>query len=62
MVLEINCTLILYNFMSIASFFVVIFRSFVTFLSGVDVPILYSPVPFQNAALSAPEVGVTNVI
>ncbi|XVE61346.1 hypothetical protein DITRI_Ditri06bG0032100 [Diplodiscus trichospermus] len=32
------------------------YRSFLTFLNAVDVPVLYSPVPFQNAALSAPEV------
>ncbi|KAK8713602.1 hypothetical protein V6N13_148814 [Hibiscus sabdariffa] len=32
------------------------YRSFLTFLNAVDVPILYSPVPFQHAALSAPEV------
>lgn len=28
---------------------------------GIDVPVLYSPVPFQNAAISSPEVGVKNV-
>ncbi|KAF7851982.1 hypothetical protein BT93_L1678 [Corymbia citriodora subsp. variegata] len=32
------------------------YRSFLTFLTGVDVPVLYSPIPFQNAAVSAPEV------
>ncbi|EOY08572.1 hypothetical protein QUC31_010805 [Theobroma cacao] len=32
------------------------YRSFLTFLNAVDVPVLYSPVPFQNAALSAPEI------
>ncbi|XP_022744777.1 protein downstream neighbor of Son-like isoform X2 [Durio zibethinus] len=32
------------------------YRSFLTFLNAVDVPVLYSGVPFQNAALSAPEV------
>ncbi|MBA0788418.1 hypothetical protein Gotri_006806 [Gossypium trilobum] len=32
------------------------YRSFLTFLNAVDVPVLYSPVPFQHAALSAPEV------
>ncbi|XWS43307.1 hypothetical protein CRYUN_Cryun16bG0091700 [Craigia yunnanensis] len=32
------------------------YRSFLIFLNAVDVPVLYSPVPFQNAALSAPEV------
>ncbi|PPR89902.1 hypothetical protein GOBAR_AA30784 [Gossypium barbadense] len=30
--------------------------SFLTFLNVVDVPVLYCPVPFQHAALSAPEV------
>ncbi|XVE96225.1 hypothetical protein REPUB_Repub02eG0203400 [Reevesia pubescens] len=32
------------------------YRSFLTFLNAVDVPVLYSPLPFQHAALSAPEV------
>ncbi|TYH21805.1 hypothetical protein ES288_A04G075500v1 [Gossypium darwinii] len=32
------------------------YRSFLTFLNVVDVPVLYCPVPFQHAALSAPEV------
>ncbi|GMI63312.1 hypothetical protein like AT3G54750 [Hibiscus trionum] len=32
------------------------YRSFLTFLNALDVPVLYSPVPFQHAALSAPEV------
>ncbi|OMO95037.1 Donson [Corchorus capsularis] len=32
------------------------YRSFLTFLNAADVPVLYSPVPFQNAALSAPNV------
>ncbi|XP_039068305.1 uncharacterized protein LOC120214486 [Hibiscus syriacus] len=32
------------------------YRSFLTFLNAVDVPVLYSPAPFQHAALSAPEV------
>ncbi|KAJ4840091.1 hypothetical protein Tsubulata_009910 [Turnera subulata] len=36
--------------------FLLNYRSCLTFLSGVDVPVLYSPVPFQNAALSAPEI------
>ncbi|XP_065857624.1 uncharacterized protein [Euphorbia lathyris] len=36
--------------------FLLNYRSSLTFLSGVDVPLLYSPVPFQNAALSAPEI------
>lgn len=26
-------------------------------MTGVDVPMLYAPLPFENAALSAPEVG-----
>lgn len=37
--------------------FLLNYRSFLTSLSGVDVPVLYSPVPFQNASLSAPEVN-----
>ncbi|PRQ44272.1 hypothetical protein RchiOBHm_Chr3g0477411 [Rosa chinensis] len=32
------------------------YRSFMTTLIGVDVPVLYSPVPFQNAAISSPQV------
>ncbi|KAK8504450.1 hypothetical protein V6N12_030546 [Hibiscus sabdariffa] len=32
------------------------YRSFLTFLNAVDVPVLYSPMPFQHATLSAPEV------
>ncbi|KAJ9181255.1 hypothetical protein P3X46_009403 [Hevea brasiliensis] len=36
--------------------FLLNYRYSLTFLSGVDVPVLYSPVPFQNAALSAPEI------
>ncbi|KAK6942501.1 hypothetical protein RJ641_027878 [Dillenia turbinata] len=32
------------------------YRSFLTSLTGMDVPLLYSPVPFKNAAMSAPEV------
>ena len=36
-----------------SSFLMAISRSFLTFLTSVDVPLLYSPVPFQNAALSA---------
>jgi len=48
--------------MTMSHFLLVVFRSSLTFLSGVDVPVLYSPVPFQNAALSAPEVGVANLI
>ncbi|KAL6343128.1 hypothetical protein AAG906_019671 [Vitis piasezkii] len=35
--------------------FMLNYRSFLTSLTSVDVPLLYSPVPFQNAALSAPE-------
>ncbi|KAB1222510.1 Protein downstream neighbor of Son [Morella rubra] len=35
------------------------YRSFLTSLAGADVPLLCSPVPFQNAALSAPEVRCT---
>ncbi|XP_057999688.1 uncharacterized protein LOC110650472 isoform X1 [Hevea brasiliensis] len=36
--------------------FLLNYRSSLTFLSGVDVPVLYSPVSFQNAALSTPEI------
>lgn len=36
--------------------FLLNYRSLLTFFTGMDVPLLYSPVPFQNAALSAPEV------
>ncbi|KAK8488464.1 hypothetical protein V6N11_059441 [Hibiscus sabdariffa] len=32
------------------------YRSFLTFLNAVDVPVLYSPMPFQHATLCAPEV------
>ncbi|XP_004305562.1 PREDICTED: protein downstream neighbor of son homolog [Fragaria vesca subsp. vesca] len=32
------------------------YRSFMTTLIGVDVPALYSPVPFQNAAICSPQV------
>ncbi|KAB5519591.1 hypothetical protein DKX38_023910 [Salix brachista] len=35
--------------------------SSLTFLSGVDVPVMYSPVPFQNAALSSPEIKCVEV-
>lgn len=52
----------LHNVMTISRFLVLAFRSSLTFLSGVDVPVLYSPVPFQNAALSSPEVGIVNLI
>ncbi|KAG6770291.1 hypothetical protein POTOM_025968 [Populus tomentosa] len=41
--------------------FLLNYRSSLTFLSGVDVPVLYSPVPFQNAALSAPEIKCVEV-
>ncbi|OVA02371.1 Donson [Macleaya cordata] len=36
--------------------FLLNYRSFLSSLNGVDVPVIYSPVPFQNASLSAPEV------
>ncbi|CAN1144240.1 Protein downstream neighbor of Son [Linum perenne] len=36
--------------------FLLNYRSFLTLLSGIDVPVLYSPVPFTNAGLSAPEI------
>ncbi|KAI4300615.1 hypothetical protein L6164_033971 [Bauhinia variegata] len=32
------------------------YRSFLTSLSGMDVPVLCSPLPFQNAALSSPDI------
>ncbi|XP_061374534.1 uncharacterized protein LOC133316767, partial [Gastrolobium bilobum] len=32
------------------------YRSFISSLSGMDVPVLCSPVPFQNAALSSPDI------
>ncbi|XP_015900390.1 uncharacterized protein LOC107433608 [Ziziphus jujuba] len=32
------------------------YRSFLTAFVGMDVPVLYSPVPFQNASFSTPEV------
>lgn len=51
----------LLNVMTISHFLVLAFRSSLTFLSGVDVPVMYSPVPFQNAALSSPEVGAVNL-
>ncbi|CAN1772574.1 Protein downstream neighbor of Son [Linum perenne] len=38
--------------------FLLNYRSFSTILSGMDVPMLYSPIPFPNAALSAPEVCI----
>ncbi|KAG5243856.1 protein downstream neighbor [Salix suchowensis] len=41
--------------------FLLNYRSSLTFLSGVDVPVLYSAVPFQNAALSAPEIKCVEV-
>ena len=33
------------------------YRFFLNSLTGADVPLLYSPVPFQNASLSIPQVG-----
>lgn len=41
--------------------FLLNYRYFLISLSGMDVPILYSPVPFQNAALSVPEVRCKEV-
>nr|XP_016509646.1 PREDICTED: uncharacterized protein LOC107827100 [Nicotiana tabacum] len=38
-----------------------IFRYFLTSLTGVDVPVLYSPIPFENAAFTAPEVRCKEV-
>ncbi|XP_042503567.1 protein downstream neighbor of Son [Macadamia integrifolia] len=36
--------------------FILNYRSIVSSLTGIDVPLLYGPVPFQNASLCAPEV------
>ncbi|KAL8152402.1 hypothetical protein V2J09_010162 [Rumex salicifolius] len=36
--------------------FLLNYKSFLTTSAGLDVPILYSPVPFINASLSAPEI------
>ncbi|XP_043714261.1 protein downstream neighbor of Son-like isoform X1 [Telopea speciosissima] len=36
--------------------FLLNYRSIVSSLTGIDVPLLYGPVPFQNASLCAPEV------
>ncbi|KAM7261646.1 hypothetical protein ACFE04_020723 [Oxalis oulophora] len=41
--------------------FLLNYRSLLTFSSAVDVPALYSPFPFQNAALSTPEVKCTEM-
>ncbi|KAI3443343.1 hypothetical protein Pfo_000008 [Paulownia fortunei] len=41
--------------------FLLNYRSFFTSLTGGDVPVLYSPVPFENAALSTPEVRCKQV-
>ncbi|XP_031267800.1 protein downstream neighbor of son homolog [Pistacia vera] len=41
--------------------FLLNYRSFLTLLTAVDVPVLYSPEPFQNAALSAPEISCTEI-
>ncbi|KAM3397736.1 protein downstream neighbor of Son [Capsicum galapagoense] len=41
--------------------FILNYRYFLTSLTGVDVPVLYSPVPFENAALTAPEVRCKEV-
>ncbi|XP_057467426.1 uncharacterized protein LOC130756823 isoform X1 [Actinidia eriantha] len=41
--------------------FLLNYRFFLTSLTSVDVPVLYSPVPFQNAALSSPEVRCKEV-
>jgi hypothetical protein len=37
------------------------FRFFFTSLNGGDVPIIYSPVPFQNSSLNFPEVRLMKV-
>ncbi|XP_031129127.1 protein downstream neighbor of Son [Ipomoea triloba] len=41
--------------------FLLNYRYFLTSLTGMDVPMLYSPLPFENAALSAPEVRCKEV-
>ncbi|XP_057778359.1 uncharacterized protein LOC130997117 [Salvia miltiorrhiza] len=41
--------------------FLLNYRSLYSPLTGSDVPVLYSPVPFENAALSAPEVRCKQV-
>lgn len=41
--------------------FILNYRYFLTSLTGVDVPVLYSPVLFDNAALTAPEVRCKEV-
>lgn len=41
--------------------FLLNYRYFVTSLTGVDVPVLYSPIQFENAALTAPEVRCKEV-
>ncbi|KAK4736516.1 hypothetical protein R3W88_000213 [Solanum pinnatisectum] len=41
--------------------FLLNYRYFLTSLTGVDVPELYSPIPFENAALTAPEVRCKEV-
>ncbi|RID47107.1 hypothetical protein BRARA_I03731 [Brassica rapa] len=38
------------------------YRSSLGFLLTADVPVLYSPVPFQNAALSSPEIKCTEMV
>ncbi|EFH54256.1 hypothetical protein ARALYDRAFT_485881 [Arabidopsis lyrata subsp. lyrata] len=38
------------------------YRSSFEFLPTADVPVLYSPVPFQNAALSSPEIKCTEMV
>lgn len=47
--------------MHMADILVIVFRSFLTSLAGTDVPVLLSPVPFQNAALSSPQVRGVNL-
>ncbi|KAK4371729.1 hypothetical protein RND71_007113 [Anisodus tanguticus] len=41
--------------------FLLNYRYFLTSLTGVDVPVLYSPIPFENASLTAPEVRCKEV-
>ncbi|XP_051152314.1 uncharacterized protein LOC127266192 [Andrographis paniculata] len=42
--------------------FLLNYRSFFTSLTSDDVPVLYSPVPFENAALTSPEVRCKQVL
>ena len=41
----------------VTNLFLTVFRSIMISMTSVDVPVLYAPVPFENASISAPEVG-----